>query len=280
MLAIALGLGSSLSWGVADFLGGVASRRFALLWVLGISQAVGLALVGTAALLAGEGPAHGQQVALGAVSALAGVGGLAAFYRGLAVGAMSVVAPISATAGAIPVLAGVAYGERPGALQLAGMVLALAGIVLAARERSEAGSARGLAAGAGFALLAALGFGSFFVVIDRASEDGVLWALLANRLTGATLLAALLLTLRPPAGFGGRDRGLLVSIGVFDVSANALFAAASTQGLVSVVGVCSSLYPVVTVLLARAFLGERVHGVQLAGVALALTGVAALGAGA
>lgn len=281
MLAIALGLGSSLAWGVADFLGGLASRRLALLWVLAVSQVVGLAVLLSVVVLRGEAPPGAGHLALGALSALAGVGGLATFYKGLAVGAMAVVAPIASTGALIPVVAGVAGGERPGALQLAGIALAVGGVMVAARERAPEASARSgrLAAGAGFALLAALGFGSFFVLIDAASEGDVLWALLANRTVGAALLVSLLLALRPRAGLGVRDAQMLVAVGLFDVAANSMFAAASTEGLVSVVGVCSSLYPVVTVLLARFFLGERVRSLQLAGAGLAAVGVVAIGAG-
>jgi drug/metabolite transporter (DMT)-like permease len=280
LLAVALGLGSSLAWGLADFMGGLASRRLSVLWVLAVSQVVGLALLGAALLVHGEGPPAARYLLLGALSSLVGVGALAAFYRGLSVGAMAVVAPISSTAAVIPVVAGVVAGERPGVLQLGGIVLAVAGIVLASREpvaEHEAGAR--VARGAGLALLAALGFGFFFVLIDAASEGDVLWALLSNRLTGVATLVTLVLVLRPAAGFGERDWPMLAGIGLFDVGANAMFAAASTQGLVSVVGVCSSLYPVVTVLLARLVLGERVRSLQLVGVTLALSGVVAIGAG-
>jgi drug/metabolite transporter (DMT)-like permease len=136
-----------------------------------------------------------------------------------------------------------------------------------------------MATGAGLALLAALGFGLFFVLIDSASEGDVFWALLANRITGVTTLLAVAAVLRPASGLQRSDGRILIGVGAFDVAANASFAVASTEGLVSVVGVCSSLYPVVTVLLARFILGERVRSLQLAGVALALAGVVAIGAG-
>lgn len=281
MLAVALGLGSSLAWGVADFLGGLASRRMAVLWVLAVSQVAGLALVAVAVLVHGEGPPAARYLVFGALSSVVGVGALGAFYRGLSVGAMAVVAPISSTAAVIPVVAGVAAGERPSSLQLGGIVAAVAGIVLASRERvveHEAGGAR-VARGAGLALLAALGFGFFFVLIDAASEGDVFWALLSNRLMGVAMLVILVAALRPAAGLRERDWPTLAVIGLLDVGANAMFAAASTQGLVSIVGVCGSLYPVVTVLLARLVLGERVRALQLAGVALALSGVMAIAAG-
>ena len=226
-----------------------------------------------------EGPPETHHLAVAALSSVAGVGALAAFYRGLAVGTMSVVAPISATAAVIPVVAGVATGERPGVLQVTGIVLAVTGVVLASREEPEEGEGGGMVRGAGLALIAALGFGFFFVLIDSASEGDVFWALLVNRMTGVTMLVLLALVLRPPIADARPDARLIVGVGAFDVTANISFAVASTEGLVSVVGVCSSLYPVVTVLLARLILGERIRSLQLAGVALALGGVVAIGAG-
>jgi len=279
VIAVALGLSSSLAWGIADFMGGLASRRMPVLTVLAVSQVVGLMLLVVVVAARAEGPPEAHHLLVASLSAFAGVGALAAFYRGLAVGTMAVVAPISATAAVVPVVAGVATGERPDALQAIGIVLAVTGVVLASREQAEDGAKRGVATGAGLALVAALGFGLFFVLIDSASEGDVFWALLVNRITGVTMLLTLAAVLRPSSGLRGSDARLLIGVGAFDVAANASFAVASTEGLVSVVGVCSSLYPVVTVLLARAVLSERVRSLQLAGVALALAGVVAIGAG-
>jgi len=279
MIAVVLGLGSSLCWGIADFMGGLASRRMPVLTVLVVSQVVGLALLLVVVGPRAEGPPEAHHLVVAALSSFAGVGALAAFYRGLAVGTMAVVAPISATAAVVPVVAGVATGERPTGLQLAGIVLAVGGVVLASRERVEEGASGGVATGAGLALVAALGFGLFFVLMDSASEGDVFWALLVNRVTGVTMLVVLVAVMRPRVRMNRADARLVVGVGAFDVSANASFAVASTEGLVSVVGVCSSLYPVVTVLLARFILDERVRSLQLAGVALALVGVVAIGAG-
>lgn len=279
MIAVVLGLGSSLAWGIADFMGGMASRRMPVLTVLAVSQVVGLVLLIGVVALRGEGPPAGEHLAVAALSAFAGVGALAAFYRGLAVGTMGVVAPISATAAVVPVVAGVATGERPDALQLAGIVLAVCGVVLASREQTEEGASGRVATGAGLALVAALGFGLFFVLIDSASEGDVFWALLVNRITGVVMLLVVFAALRPASGAQRSDARILIGVGAFDVSANTSFAVASTEGLVSVVGVCSSLYPVVTVVLARFVLSERVRSLQLAGVALAITGVVAIAAG-
>ena len=277
MAAVALALAASVSWGLADFLGGLKSRRLGVLAVLFLSQAVGLLLVAVLVAARGEGPPDGGFLLLAAVAGLSGLVGLAAFYRGMAVGAMSVVAPISATGAAIPVAVGVATGDRPSAIQAVGLVLALVGVVAASREEGAAGAR--LAAGTGLALVAAVGFGGFFVGMDAASDGGVLWALLAARAFDVLLLAAVALAswqrLKPSAA-DARD---IAAVGLFDVGANGLFAAASTKGLVSLVGVLASLYPVVTILLARAVLGERISPSQGAGVVLALVGVAAIAGG-
>lgn len=278
MVAVALALGASISWGVADFLGGLKSRRLHVLTVLLLSQAVGMLLVGALVAVRGEGPPDARFLFFGALAGLSGLIGLSAFYRGLAVGAMSVVAPISATGAAIPVAVGVATGDRPSEIQAVGLVLALVGVVVASREEGPAGSRR-LAAGTGLALAAAAGFGGFFVGMDAASDGGVLWALLAARVFDVALLAAVAVLLRPGHPTSARDTRDIVAVGCFDVAANALFALASTEGLVSLVAVLASLYPVVTILLARAVLGERVRRSQAIGVALALGGVAAIAGG-
>jgi drug/metabolite transporter (DMT)-like permease len=279
VLAVVLGLASSLSWGVSDFLGGLKARQLQLLTVLVLSQAVGLALIAVIVAVRSEPAPDAQHVVYACLSGLAGVGGLAAFYRGLAVGAMAVVAPISGTAAAIPVTVGLISGERPTGLQVAGIVLAIAGVVLASRELPKEGETARVAAGVGLALLAALGFGSFFVAIDAASEQDLFWAILLNRATSVTALVALTLVLRPSLSVDRGDVHALLAIGALDIGANTLFAAASTEGLVSLVAVLASLYPVVTVLLARVVLGERVRRAQQAGVVLALAGVALISAG-
>src|SRR5919201_823052 len=279
MLAVALGLAASISWGVADFLGGLKSRTLELLAVLLLSQGTGLLLIALIVGLHGRPAPDAEHVLYACLSGLAGVIGLAAFYRGLAVGAMAVVAPISGTAAAIPVAFGLITGERPSGLQAVGIGLAIAGVALASRELPEEGGGPRVAAGVGLALLSALGFGSFFVAMDAASGPDLFWAIFFNRATSVTALVLAALALRPRLRPSRADLGVVLSIGLLDISANALFAAASTRGLVSLVAVLASLYPVVTVLLARLVLGERVRRVQQAGVAAALARVALISAG-
>jgi len=280
VLAALLALASSLAWGVSDFLGGLQSRRHPLLAVMVVSQVLAwlllVAVVAAGAPIAHSGAATAWAAGAGGIGLLA----LVAFYRGLAIGTMSVVAPISATGAAVPVLAGVAAGERPSALQLAGIVLALAGVVLVSRQAQSEPARRGGRTAIGLALVAALGFGSFFAMADRAEETAdVAWVLLVARCTNVALLGACALWKRPRVPSAPAALGAIAAVGLLDLAANALFVIAAGEGLLSVVGVLGALYPAVTVLLARVVLGERLSAVQAAGVGICLAGVIALAAG-
>jgi drug/metabolite transporter (DMT)-like permease len=228
-------------------------------------------------------PAPGAgAIAWGVSAGMAGLLGLSAFYRGLAVGTMSIVAPVAATGAVVPMLVGlVADGERPGAAQVAGIALALSGVVLASREPERAGAAaRNSRAALGLAVVAALGLGLALVGLERATAAaGVPWALLIARGLEVVVLVATAVVLRPELPGGPRAWRPLVALGLFDVTANALFAVASTQGLLSIVSVLASLYPAMTVLLARTVLHERVSRSQEAGVLVLLAGVVAISAG-
>ncbi len=280
MVALLLGFGSSVAWGLADFLGGLKSRQLPLLNVLIGSQLAGLAGISVVLVASGRSAPAFEHVAFAALSGVAGIVGLAAFYRGLAVGNMGVVAPISATAAVIPLAIGIGTGERPNALESAGLALAFSGVVLASREEVGAGDGSGrMARGAGFAVLSAAGFGFFFAAMDRASDGGVVWAIFVNRVTGVTLLMAAALVLRPPVAVGRRDVAILLVIGALDITANALFAVAATKGLISLVAVLGSLYPLTTIALARIVLGERAHRLAQVGVVAALAGVVLIALG-
>lgn len=280
MGAIALGLAASLSWGVADFLGGIQSRRMPVVAVVFGSQLAGLVLAVVIVAARGDSMPGGDFVVYAALSSVGGIIGLTAFYKALSIGAMGVVAPLSSTAAVIPVAVGIATGDRPSALQGIGVAIAIGGVVLASREATEeAQKSRALSAGAGFALISAVGFGCFFLAIDRASDADVLWAVTVNRTTSVLLLTAALLVTRPKLSLRAGDMRILAIVGILDIAANGFFALAATKGLVSVVAVLSSLYPVMTVILARVVLGERLRAIQRAGAFAALAGVALISAG-
>jgi drug/metabolite transporter (DMT)-like permease len=280
VFAISLALCSSLCWGVADFTGGTQARRAPLLRVMLVSQGSALAVLCVVALIDRTGVPSLVHL-LPAVGA--GAGGtiaLAAFYRALAIGKMSIVAPISSTAAIVPVAVGMAGGDRPQALQLAGIVAAIVGVVLASREPDAGASESSVnRMSIMLALVAALGFGGFFVGMRASSHYDVLWALLLARVAGVTVLAVVA-GVRWSELTGRIERfPLLAAAGLLDLLANALYALATRHGLLSVVAVLSSLYPLVTVLLARAFLGERVARIQELGIAAAVAGVAMIAAG-
>jgi drug/metabolite transporter (DMT)-like permease len=280
LLGFAISLGSSLSWGISDFLGGLQSRRFPVLGVLAVSQPAGLLLIALLIPLFGADAISADKLALAYLAGAASLGGLGAFYAAMAMGTVSVVAPIAALGVIVPVAFGLATGDEPGTIQLIGLAPAIAGVVILSYEEGADGpvdSRKPIF----LAILAGLGFGIFFTALDAASADidqpG--WAVLATRLGGVSAVAIALLIVRPSLTGISSALGVLVLIGVFDVLANAFFAVASTKGVLPVVAVGGSMYPAFTVALARGVLGERLAPVQWSGVVLALLGVVMIAAG-
>jgi drug/metabolite transporter (DMT)-like permease len=266
---------------VSDFLGGLTSRRLPALTVVLAVETAGLVIVAVAiAVVRPPWFDDSGQVLAAALAGLSGVIGLTAFFRALAVGTMSIVAPVSSTGLVVPVLVGIASGQEPAPVQGVGIACAALGIVLAGREAADDEQRDRAAPGLGLALVAAAGFGGYFVGADEAADGGVLMTLLVARAAAVPVLAALTAAqgqplLPPSRAVAAR----LAGIGALDLTATGLYAAATTKGLLAVVGVLGSLYPVTTVLLARAVLGERLAGVQRAGVIVALAGVALIAAG-
>jgi drug/metabolite transporter (DMT)-like permease len=277
-VASLLALSGAVLWGVGDFLGGFVSRRLAVLAVLATSQAVGLVGVALWVWIASDPFPGLSEILPAAAAGVAGLIGLGALYRGLAVGAMGIVAPISAASPVVPLAVDAARGLTPAQLQLLGIVLVLAGIVALSREPSAVGTPR-LAAGAGLAVIAALGFGGFIVGLDAGSDESAPWAVVAARSASVAIaLAAAALTstsLRPPVLFVPA----LVAIGVFDSGANVCVAFATTKGAAGIVAALSALYPIVTVVLARLVLAERLSVARRAGGVTALAGAALVAAG-
>jgi drug/metabolite transporter (DMT)-like permease len=277
MLAIALALASAVSYGAADFCGGHASRRAATSTVLVASQLVGLLCVLLVIPVVASAAPDGADLAWGAVAGVCGFVGLYLLYRSLALGAMSIVSPITAVVAAVvPVVAGLALGERPGVVPFIGIALALAAIALVSRTPADA-SAHHVRLGPGIlgvALLAGLGFGLFFVALSRTSDDAGLWPLISSKSVSIVLAMALARSQRQrlvPAG--SRALQLVAMTGVLDMAANTMFLLASRVGLLAVVGVISSLYPASTVALAYGVDKERLHRTQVGGLVLAAVAV-------
>jgi drug/metabolite transporter (DMT)-like permease len=278
VLGLGLALAASVSWGLSDYLGGVKSRVVPLLTLIAVSQLAGLVLMATIAGATGSFP-DGRTAVYAALGGTAGVIAVGAFYRGMAIGRISIVAPVSATGVVLPVAVGLARGEKPASLALVGIALALVGVILASAEREPDGSP-GLAAGVPLALVAAIGFGVFFLFVAKASEHHqALAAAFVLRLTTVPLVLITLLLLRQPLRIPPRNLRWLVLVGVLDSGANTLYALATDHGLLSLVSVLSSLYPLTTVLLAQALLREHVSRHQKVGIVAALAGVALISAG-
>jgi drug/metabolite transporter (DMT)-like permease len=275
--AIVLALGASLTWGFADFFGPLQGRKLGALRTLVYVQLGGL--VGIAMIVAVRGLGPRSAVTLLAIpAAISGTLGLFAYYRGIAVGAISIVAPIAGVSAVVPVFVGIASGESPSPLQLTGIACALLGVFLAAREPGRAGETK-LAAGVGLAILAAIGFGGYFPFMHAAGNADDWWASLIFRIASTSVILVAVAVQRPALGVPVRILPWLALIGFGDMFGNLLYAAASTSGLVSVTSVLASLYPIVTVVLARIVLSERVARSQEAGIALTLAGVALISAG-
>mgnify|MGYP000623769646 CR=1 FL=1 len=281
MLALVLAAGSSLVWGLADFLGGLASRRLHALVVVLWVEGVGL-VISAVAVAVVQPPTLSTSQLLAAVGAgFAGAFALWAFYTGLAKGKMSLVAPISAMGTAVPFTFGLVSGEQPAALALVGLVLAFGGVVLASRETAEESESERAKTRISIllALVAALGFGSFIIGIDHASEGNLLWPLLIARIASTSTVGFALLIARENPRLNRADIKSVLPIGVLDLTANLMLATATTLGLLSVVAVLGSLYPAVTVGLAWGVLKERIEPLQLVGAFAILIGVVLIAAG-
>lgn len=280
-MAIALALAAAASWGTADFLAGLASRRLSVPVVLLLVEGGGLVVIVLVALLGGASFFDHPRDFLYALSGgLSGVVGLGCFYRALAIGTMSVVAPISAAGVALPVVLGVATGNRLSAVTAVGLAAIVAGVVLASREEhDDAAAAEAGRAALLLALLSAVGFGGFFALTDSPADASVPWTLVVSRSAAVVPVAAIVATTRP-AWPAPRLGFAIACVGCIDLLATALIAIANTKGALSVVSVLGAMYPVVTVLLAAAVLHERVRPPQVVGIVLALGGVGLVAAGA
>lgn len=272
-MAALLALSAAVTYGVSDFLGGVAARRQPATAVALWSHVIGLALMVAVAPLV-VGTLTGQALLVGAAAGLIGAAALTLYYQAFALGRMSVVAPVAALLSAgVPVVVGVGGGDRPEPSALLGIAVALVAVALISREPADVNADRrstlldlkvlGLAVASGF------GFGSFFVALDLASADAGLWPLVGARFASVSVFAlagaAGLVAAAPP-------RTALVAAlgaGALDSIANAFYLIALSHGMLSIVAVLSALYPASTLVLARWVLGERMIGIQRAGLALA-----------
>jgi drug/metabolite transporter (DMT)-like permease len=275
-VAALLALLSSVMWGSADYVAGKLSRRRHVMVVLGGTQAVGLAAMLVAATLTGAWTSPPGYLGWAVLASLSGATGLALYYRALAIGTMGVVSPIAALGVLVPLAVGLAGGDQPTSLQVVGILLALVGVVAASgpEVHGDAGWVPVLLAGG-----AALFLGTSLVAIAQGSETSVVMTMTVMRVTTVSLMGLALLAVRRTVTVTRAEAPAFVAVGLMDVGANLAFGLASTLGMLSLVSVFGSLYPVATILLARFVDHERLRPVQQVGVVLALCGVAAITAG-
>ena len=282
-------LATSLMWGLADFGGGLLTRRLNALTVVVVSQTLAALVLGVIVVATGGLQEAGPQLWFAVAAGVVGPAAMLCFYRALALGPMGVVSPLGSIGTVlVPLGVGIVAGERPGLLQAAGMIVAVIGVLLAGGPRiSGASVARQTIV---LTLVSALGFGAVMALIAEASTTvtGLFLALFVQRLCNVTVGgAALYVTVRrgtpalPEGGFAALRGSLpaLAFIGIADVAANGTYAVAAQNGPVTMAAVLASLYPVVTALAALGLLKERMRAIQTAGASLALVGTVLLAAG-
>ena len=273
----ALALVSAAFYGSADFLGGLASRRANTIAVVVIYQGSGLiALALMLPFMPASLPTRHDWV-WGGTAGIAGGIGVALLYRALAVGSMAIVAPITAVCAVIvPVIAAMVFGERPDARTTAGIVLAIVAIVLVSQQAADPAAAHASTPrtrGTVTAFASGVAIGFFFLALAKTGSAAGMWPLVAARAVSFGLFAALALVLRSHLRMPKRVAAITVTGGVLDMLANLLYLIASRYGPLSVVVTLASLYPASTVMLARTVLGERLSGIQTAGIICALAAV-------
>jgi drug/metabolite transporter (DMT)-like permease len=284
-MVVLLGLAAALLYGSGDFLGGMASRRAHVLTVLTLVETAGV-IAALVVAAASPGPASLAGLAWGFSAGLVGGLGLIIFYTGLAAGPMSVVAPVSGLVSTVlPVAVALAEGERPGAGVYAGALLCLVAIVLASSASDTASDTGGdtgparrpgrLGRAIAYGTASGVSFGLFFLLIRNAGQSGEVWPVAAGRIGELAIVLAAAAVLRPGLlrGAGGGIPLVAAGAGVMDVVANICYVAATRTGAFGLAVVLASLYPGVTVLLARVVLGERLRWIQRVGLALAGVGI-------
>jgi drug/metabolite transporter (DMT)-like permease len=277
-MVILLGLAAAVLYGSGDFLGGLAARRAHVLAVLTLAEGAGVAVALAAAAMS-PGPPSLAGLAWGIAAGLIGGLGLIIFYIGLAAGPMSVVAPVSGLVSTVlPVAVALAGGERPGPRVYAGALLCLVAIVLASSAGEASAAQRPTRPGRaiGYGIAAGVSFGLFFLLIRNAGQTGELWPVAAARIGELAVVLAVAAVLRRGLRLRRAGGWLLLTAagaGVIDVVANICYVAATRTGMFGLAVVLASLYPGITVLLARVVLGERLRWVQRAGLGLAAIGV-------
>jgi drug/metabolite transporter (DMT)-like permease len=278
MLAVSLALIACLNWGISGFLAGMKSRIMPVLTLLVFSSMASVAMFIIIMGARGVPFPRDPRLLYAVMGGACGVGALYCLYRGLAVGAISVVVPVSSLCALVPVLTGLAIGEVLHPIQVFGILFAIGGGLMVSLEKNIDANKKRFASGILPALGAALGFGVFFVVMDLAGTVDPIWAAMISRASFFLFLLPAVLLKRPCLKVKTTHLPAVFAIGILDGSAALAYTTATTKGLLSLVAVISSLYPAVSVILAAFILKERLRGLQFFGVALAIMGVTLISA--
>ena len=276
MLTVVLGLASAAAWGAADFGGGLTGRRAPVMGVLAAAQAIGAGAALLIMIVRGDAAPTFHDAAWAVAAGMCGAVGLAALYRGLAGGRMGIVAPVTGVlAAAIPVVVGIALAGLPGPLRIIGFGLGIVAVILVSSADDGSTGRRGL----GLALGAGTALGLYNVAISRASPAGTFGVLVISRLAATLIVLLLARAGRMPTRLAPRVVPAAAVVGLLDMAGNAAFIMAAQVGRLDVAGLLSSLYPVSTVILAVALLGERVTRAHAAGILVAGAAVALIALG-
>jgi uncharacterized membrane protein len=278
-MGILFGLLSALTYGIGDFAAGVGSRRMGVGLVAGIVQFFSLvaAIIGVF-IFSGAGPSK-HALVWGAISGVGSAGGTLALYRGLAVGQMSIVSPLSAiTSAVIPVITGLLLGEHLSTLAAIGIGIAVPAITLVSWQRSPGGSLD-LQTGIAEGILSGMGFALLFIALDQAGTHSGAWPLIPGQAVGFVILFPFAWRGRHRLQPGTSSTAIIIAAGLLSGLANLLFLAATGRGQLSIIAILTSLYPAITIIFARIILGERWSFLQTMGLCIAAAAIVLISVG-
>ncbi len=273
MISITLSIFACFGWGIADFIGGLKSRSLSTLSILMISSITGTIVLGLILLLMRSPLPNDSGLMWAFLTGPVGIMAMYLLYKSMAIGTMSILAPISATGVILPVIWGIVHGDSLSGLSMVGITITILGSILAVMERGIQGNQIILTKGLGLSVGSALFVGIYFILMDVACANNPIWASMIMRASTLFVLIPLLFFVRVKINTVRAQYPYIVLMGIMDTMAAFCFAIATSKGMLSEVAVISSLYPVVTVALSAVIVKERIHRIQYSGVFLALTGV-------
>jgi len=279
VLALCLSFSACIMWGIADFIGGLKSRHLPTITVVMLSNSFGVAVVSVIVLIRGKALPANPLLLWAIAAGIIGLFALFFLYKGLAVGSMSIIAPISSTGVIIPVIYGLLFGDTLSNLQIVGIPMAIIGTVLAAIKKTENEKKAKLARGVWYAIGSAITIGIYFIFIDRASNADPYWTTFILLVSYVVFLFPVVILTRTSLRVNRSHVPSILVLGILGALAGAAFALATTVGMLSLVSVVGSLYPAITIVMSAVILHERPQLTQILGVIVALIGVVCISAG-